>query len=196
MTTCSNTMATKTRRWIVFPPLALFMLTTSMGCYGDDYYQAGILELEGARAVFSVAPIKNVYKVGDTVWLSIRAEKELWNNWPLFEKADFRLFGNILDTPFDDESIVQLSHLSNHTSRPVFADGKWLYKETEAYKLGEAKTYVLDLTKYRSLDETPYKVNWKLQVSYSDTKQRTDYETMVPIYPVEGPGSVTLKVEE
>jgi len=189
-------MATKTKRIFLFSLLPIFVLSTAMSC-GKEFYLGGIPELEGARAVFSITPQKDVYKVGDTVWFSVRAEKELWGNWPAFESAEFRLwYPGVLSVPYGDASIVRLPDLYRGGLDPNLVDGKWLYEEAVAYKLAEAKTYVLDLTKYRSLDNTPYKPARLLEVSYKDEKARTTYSTKVPVYLADGPGSITLKVEE
>jgi len=68
----------------VFALLPVLAMTMRCGPESED-----IPELHGVKALIAVVPQKDVYQVGDTIALSIKAEKSKWNNWVYFEKAFF-----------------------------------------------------------------------------------------------------------
>jgi len=183
-------MATRTTRIFVFALLPVLVLTVVMRCGPES---EDIPELHGVKALIAVVPQKDIYQVGDTIALSIKAEKSKWNNWVYFEKAFFGPHALVVGGTVEDNSIVALYDMAQHATKASFVDGDWMVEQMEFYVLKQAKTYIFDYSKKRPVVGSYYGGDGNWHVSY--TEGNTYYSTLVPMYTEDGKQYLEVKVE-
>jgi len=181
-------MATRTRRIFVLALLPVLAMTMRCGPESED-----IPELHGVKALIAVVPQKDVYQVGDTIALSIRAEKKKWNNWKHFEKASFWPHALAVGGTVEDESIVELYEMAQHATKPSLVDGDWVVEQKDFYVLKQAKTYIFDYRKEKPVGAYYNGGDGNWHISY--TEGNTYYSALVPMYTEDGKQYLEVKVE-
>jgi len=182
--------------------LAVFMQAGIMGCndlndytvpYEDTYWP--IPEIGDAKAYITVSPLKDVYKVGDTIKCTLRADKKDWNNWDGFDKAVFQMFLlNFFDgkTVKKPEPIPEISQRS--TVATVLPNEESYVEQVRFYKLTESGDHLLGsgfLYPHEAFQLFQY---W--QVRYDGADERR-YRDEVPVYfKHTGKRGMLIKIEE
>jgi len=161
----------------------------------DDDRDWSIPEIGDAKAYITVSPLKDAYKVGDTIKCVLRADKKDWNNWDGFDKAVFQVF---LLSFFDGKAAQKPEPIPEISKRPTVAtvlpNGESYVEQVSFYKLTEPGDLLLGsgfLYPHEAFQLFQY---WEIRYDGTDGRR---YRDEVPVYfkDTEKRGMV-IKVEE
>jgi len=199
---CSRSVVDKIGKPFVFLLLAVFVQTGFMGCHDVNDYTVPdedtywpIPEIGDAKAYVTISPLKDAYKIGDTIKCVLRADKKDWNDWDGFNKAVFQVF---LLNFFDGKIAKRPDPLPEISKRPTEAtalpNGESYVEQVSFYKLTESGDLLVGsgfLYPHEAFQLFQY---W--QIHYDGTDGRR-YRDEVPVYfKHTGKRGVLIKVVE
>lgn len=166
--------------YISFVLLGIFLLTTAFHCDPVRPETLPIEELKDAKVFATIAPIKEVYKVGDTIKCVLRVNKSDWNNWKGFNSAIYSTFILFDNNNNDGKYLTPLFDISKMSNSIVSQNNETYLEQIIYYELLESKNYLLGV-RFRDLSENKnLSFETFLEVQYWENE--VTYHQMVPIY--------------
>ena len=166
--------------YISFVLFGIFLLTTAFHCEPVRPEPLPIEELKDAKAFATITPVKDVYRVGDTIKCVLKINKSDWNNWKGFSSAIYSTFILFDNNNNDGRYLSPLLDISKMDNSIVSHNNETYLEQIVYYKLLESKNYLLgvrfrDLSENKNLDYDTF-----LDVVYQD--DNATYRQMVPVY--------------
>gem|GEM_PF-1404301 len=192
------------RRAFVFVLPVVFLLTVAGQCNSRlelPSYDEPLpvpSELENARAYATISPLKDVYKVGDTIVCTLRATQKDWNSWPDFDYADYGFF-----KLFNNDSSKFLPEKSTDPRRATrLPSGDSFIEQILYYELDRPAVYVFGDFPDRPTPYPPHLLNYQsmrnLTVELEDPDRNfRKFTAYIPVHFAHTDSqNMTIRVEE
>jgi len=189
------------KRWMAFPLLAVFLLSTAMRCGKeempwDDYtYYWPIPEIGDAKAYVTISPVKETYSVGDTIVCMLRVDKKDCNSWSGFDRSVFEEFSlNLFDGKENGWSHPIPEKSKKNTEATVLSDEEAYVEQVSCYKLTSSGTFLIGsgfLYPHEAFQVFQF---WTFRYDGHDGRH---YQEEIPVYfKHTGKRGMLIKVEE